>query len=234
MSWDREAQFYDVLCRKLSGLQHWGRREVCSHRAASITRLDLLTARNCRSPSWPGDTLWGSYPTDGTTGITPRTSPSRRTWHKEMKFHAVLVSATDDRWRSPSNSDRLIPKGTSVPIRCMEGWLDLKAGMRKVVTVINKTAYGDRTHISILHIAISYSPNIAVKRTALLLPLRELSESIIGPESRSPNTVVHGIPQSVQANTETAPLVKPWSLLLRSFTSTYNHPIILSYSCSPS
>lgn len=51
--------------------------------------------------------------------------------------------------------------------------------MRKVVTVINKTAYGDRTHIFILHIAISYSPNIAVKWTALLLPLRELSESIM-------------------------------------------------------
>jgi hypothetical protein len=103
--------------------------------------------------------------------------------------------------------------------------------MRKVVTVINKTAYGDRTHIFVLHIAISCSLNIAVKWTALLLPLRELSESIIGPESGSPSKVVHSILQSVQANTETAPQVTPWSLLLRSFTSTFNnHPIILSYT----
>jgi hypothetical protein len=113
--------------------------------------------------------------------------------------------------------------------------MDLKAGMCTVVTVINKTAYGDRTHILILHIAISCSPNIAVKWTALLLPLRELSESIIGPERGTPNKVVHGIPQSVQANTEAAPHVKPRSLLLRFFTSTFNnHPIILSYTCSPS
>ena len=109
--------------------------------------------------------------------------------------------------------------------------MDLKAGMRKVVTVINKTACGDRTHIFILHIAISYSRNIAVKWTAFLLPLRELSESIIGPESGSPSKVIHGIPQSVQANTETAPQVKPRSLLLGSFISTFNnHLIILSYT----
>jgi hypothetical protein len=108
--------------------------------------------------------------------------------------------------------------------------MDLKADMRKVVTAINKTAYGDRTLIFNLHIAISCSPNIAVKWTAQLLPLREFSESIIGPESVSPNKVVHGIPQSVQANTETAPQVKPRPLLLRSFISTFkNHPIILNY-----
>jgi len=61
--------------------------------------------------------------------------------------------------------------------------------------------------------------------------MRELSESIIGPKSGSPNKVVHGIRQSVQTNTETAPQVKPRSLLLKSFTSTFNnHPIILSYT----
>jgi len=107
-----------------------------------------------------------------------------------MKFHAMLVSATEDRRRSPSNSDRLIPKGTYVPIHCRDGWLGLKTGMRKVVAVINKTAYGDRTHIFILHIATSHSPNIAAKWKELLLPLRELSELIIGPESGSPNKAV--------------------------------------------
>jgi len=75
-------------------------------------------------------------------------------------------------------------------MHCKEGSLDLKTGMHKVVTVINKTAYGDRSHIFILHIAISHSPNIAAKWKALLLPLRELSESIIGPESGSPNNAV--------------------------------------------
>jgi hypothetical protein len=62
----------------------------------------------------------------------------------------MLVSATEDRRRSPSNCDLHIPKETSVPMHCTEGWMDLKAGMRKVVTIINKTPYGDQTHIFIL------------------------------------------------------------------------------------
>lgn len=107
--------------------------------------------------------------------------------------------------------------------------MDIEAGIRDIVTVIKKTAHGDPTHIFILHIAISWSPNIAVKWAALLLPLRELSEN------GSPKKAVDVIPQYGQTNTETAPQVKLRTLLLRSFHLPFKcHPIILRYKCDPS